>query len=110
MTPQRSTTMRRMVLILSLVATGSLGLALGACGDEAPAADPETTAETPETEPADEVAEVEGVADVEELEEGEATADEVPIPEDFEAEVAASITIENLEGQLAALELEVGEE
>jgi hypothetical protein len=39
-----------------------------------------------------------------------ATADQVPVAEDFEAEFKQSITAENLEAELARVEAEMAEE
>lgn len=90
----------RMTLVVSL-----MGLGLSACGGEEPAEEPteEPTTEEPAVEePATEEPEVE-----EPVAEAEPSAEELPIAEDFEEEVAEAITAENYDDVLTQIEAEL---
>ncbi len=73
-------------------------LSLGACGEETPEVEEHilVPADVDHDEPSEE-------APAEE----EISAEDVPIPEDFEDEVAAEITADNLEDAIRALESEI---
>ena len=80
----------------------ALALSLAACGAEA---DSDPASESPDPTEAP-TAVAEEPADEEAMEIAE---EDFPIPEDFEEEAATSITAENLEDEVAALEAELAE-
>ncbi|MEZ4257092.1 MAG: hypothetical protein R3A78_15490 [Polyangiales bacterium] len=97
------------LLVAALVAL-AFPAALTGCGNrdaEKPAAsESESELQTAADEANDENGEQNAEAPAE-PEADKPTADELPLPEDFEAEAAAAITPENLESELQALEREV---
>ncbi|MGD8859752.1 MAG: hypothetical protein PVI30_07060 [Myxococcales bacterium] len=90
---------------IMIIAAALLGAAfMSACSGDKPEPQPEPPpVESPEEAPAEEApAEPEEQAEV-----AEPTAEQVPVPEDFEAAAESEITLDNYKAELDALEAEL---